>query len=191
MEPGEVHEAWRWIETDVGPACVGMHLGVIDGRPELIGVEVWAVPPERSGAFGPHPLRPLRSKDLRFALDQLVQSVRASALKTAQIVAAEPDFFSDKARASARRAAKLFVKKPGTPGRPVTYGPEHFAEVARIYREAFEAGPAPTKAVTIKFDVSYATASKWVARARAAGLLPATERGRARAVEPDRKRRKR
>jgi hypothetical protein len=49
--------------------------------------------------------------------------------------------------------------------------PEHLAEVARIYREAWEAGEHPTIAVQNYFGISHSTAARWVGQARRAGHL--------------------
>jgi hypothetical protein len=45
---------------------------------------------------------------------------------------------------------------------------EHLAEVARVYREAWEAGEHPTIAVQDHFGVSHSTAARWVGQARRA-----------------------
>lgn len=82
-----------------------------------------------------------------------------------------------------RRDEQIWAKEPRR-GRPPTYGLQHFEQVARIYREAYAAGRTPTRAVARHFKVSHTAAAKWVGRSRALGLLPATTRGRARAVEP-------
>lgn len=66
------------------------------------------------------------------------------------------------------------------PGRPVELGREHYAEVARVYSAAHAAGTPPLVAVQDRWHTSRPTASRWVAAARAEGLLPPTDRGRAR-----------
>jgi hypothetical protein len=48
---------------------------------------------------------------------------------------------------------------------------EHLANVASVYREAWEAGEHPTKAVESHFGVSHSTAARWVGQARRAGHL--------------------
>ena len=70
-------------------------------------------------------------------------------------------------------------------GRPPIYGPDHWIEVARVYREAY-AGKrlTPTRAVATHFDVSVTAAVKWVAKCRELGLLPKTTQGKARAKAP-------
>jgi hypothetical protein len=44
--------------------------------------------------------------------------------------------------------------------------PEHLAEVANVYREAWRAGEHPTIAVQKHFGVSHSTAARWVGQAR-------------------------
>lgn len=57
-------------------------------------------------------------------------------------------------------------------------------EVARVWWEARRAGKPTTKAVSEHFKIGYSAAAQRVARARAAGLLPPTTRGRAVAEPP-------
>jgi transposase len=76
------------------------------------------------------------------------------------------------------RAAAAEASLPRAQGRPREYSEEHFKEVADAYTRAWKIGDRPTKAVAEQWQVSRSTAAKWVARARATGLLPATERGR-------------
>jgi hypothetical protein len=65
--------------------------------------------------------------------------------------------------------------------------PEHLAKVAEVYRQAWEDGEPPTKAVAQNFSVSHSTAARWVGAARKAkhlgdadgsrgGELPAAKR---------------
>lgn len=58
------------------------------------------------------------------------------------------------------------------------YPPEHFADVARVYRSNVEGG-RPTLSVADAFGVGKSTAAKWVARARSLGYLAPTTKGRA------------
>lgn len=55
------------------------------------------------------------------------------------------------------------------PGQP--YEPGHHEEVAETYRKALAAGQAPRAAIERKWDVSRATASKWIRTAREERLL--------------------
>jgi len=71
------------------------------------------------------------------------------------------------------------------------YGPEHFVEVARIYKEAYAVGHTPTRAVARHFKTTPAAAAKWIARCRSkeVRLLPETSRGKALSVKPTRRKR--
>lgn len=60
---------------------------------------------------------------------------------------------------------------------------EQLAWVATIYRAAMANGEPPTRAVARQLDLSHMAAAKRVQRAREAGLLPSTARGRAMASE--------
>ena len=78
---------------------------------------------------------------------------------------------------------------PGTPGRVIggvqgrrarkdSHGPEHFAEVAQVYRDALACQvPSPTRQIALRFNVSRSTAAKWVSEARRRGLLGPTRQG--------------
>jgi hypothetical protein len=73
-------------------------------------------------------------------------------------------------------------------GRKPTLGPEHFARVAAVYRDAFKKGLPPTLTVAKKVGGSpqaRSAAAKWVARARELGLLEKTTQGRS--MKPARK----
>jgi len=65
-------------------------------------------------------------------------------------------------------------------GGPMNGSGDSLAEIARAYRAAWQSGAAPTVAVAERFSLSRSAAAKRVARARSAGLLPPTTRGRAR-----------
>jgi hypothetical protein len=55
--------------------------------------------------------------------------------------------------------------------------------IATAYARAYAAGHAPTKAVE-ELGLTYSTASRWVALARAAGYLSRTGRGKASGAAP-------
>jgi hypothetical protein len=64
-------------------------------------------------------------------------------------------------------------------GRPTELGHDHYRDVAIVYSAALAANAPPLRAVEKRWQVSRPTASRWVAAARSAGLLPPTEQGRA------------
>ena len=57
--------------------------------------------------------------------------------------------------------------------------PDPLVPVALTYSVAHAVGQAPTKAVQTFKGVSHAAAAQWVKRARDAGYLPETSRGKA------------
>lgn len=57
------------------------------------------------------------------------------------------------------------------PQRRRSVTPELLETVATVYRQAVDAAKAPTKAVADHFEVSHASAARWVREARKAGTL--------------------
>lgn len=57
-------------------------------------------------------------------------------------------------------------------------GDAHYAEVARIYRDAAASGQPPRMAVASRFTITPSAAAKQISRARERGFLPPTSRGR-------------
>lgn len=73
-----------------------------------------------------------------------------------------------------RSAAKARARVAGATALPNSV----YEEVARVYREAWRAGDNPTQAVAAHFTLTASAAAKRVMRARQAGLLPATRKGK-------------
>jgi hypothetical protein len=76
----------------------------------------------------------------------------------------------------ARAFAKPWARSPGPPS---FLNKSHYVKVAQIYSSALAAGKSPLVAVEEQCFFSRPTASRYVAAARSAGLLPSTSRGRA------------
>lgn len=155
-----------------------MDWGIVAGRMEAVGVRLRSA--RDSGDPQDDQLRdvlPPASSEADNPLGREPQPVTASvwrALPIAQVI--------DGLRSEAERTrAELF---PGHPGlrawrRRRDRGTGSLEEVAAIYRAAWEAGDRrPTLAVAKALVVEHSTAAKRVQRARAAGLLPPTSRGR-------------
>lgn len=71
-------------------------------------------------------------------------------------------------------------------GRPATRGIEFYVAIAEVYRDAYQRAMNPTLAITeahkrLGVKLSRSGAAKAVAKTRSLGLLPPTERGKARA----------
>lgn len=56
-------------------------------------------------------------------------------------------------------------------GRPPTHGPEHFAQVAELARQARASGQSARRAIAERWTVGQPTADKWMRQARELGLL--------------------
>jgi hypothetical protein len=151
----------------------------IEGRMECVGIEVRAT---RTKSSEP---RALTTLDLRLPLATIVNKARKK--YTDFVFADTGDEWDETPWAS----GQVEQWEPKKIGRPPIYGLDHFADVARAYREAYVDGKTPTRAVARQFKASEAAAAKWVAKCRALGLLPATTQGKARSVEPKKTRRKR
>jgi hypothetical protein len=103
--------------------------------------------------------------------------------KMARVEEPRPDWLAEGSRvlvhlddASPETRARA-EKVLGRPGRqPVDRS--RLAEVAAVYRDGLELG-APTRHVAETLHMSHGNASKLVAKARGAGLLPPTTQGRA------------
>jgi hypothetical protein len=159
----------RWPKPS-GPYEVTLRFEWIDGRWECTGVDVRAV-----DAAGAKPeivtASLLRSLPLGRLIDKHLVTFK-TAITTEDIDGTVYRFESD------------YTGRPKRGGRPVKYGPEHYVEVARTYREAYERRRTPTRAVAARFKVSETAAAKWVAKCRDLGLLPQTTKGKARVVGP-------
>lgn len=118
---------------------------------------------------------PLTATDLRrIPLARILRDAsRASQLFAAAL---GPGVFGPPTPREARRIAADPCRRPRR-GSPITR--QHLEEVAQTYRDAFQRGDRPTRAVQATFSVERATASRWVRAARDAGLLPPAEPGRA------------
>jgi hypothetical protein len=93
-------------------------------------------------------------------------------------LSAKHDFY--RASTVQGRARKLVGK-----GGKVLSPEDALAEVATIYREAWQGGLNPTKSVAEALSLSRSAAAKRVRRARDAGLLPKTTKGRATAADEE------
>jgi hypothetical protein len=170
MEPIAVPMRWP---DDEGDLEVAVHLAVVEGRAEPVGLELRVAPG--------HPPRPITTYDLRgLRLAEIVAEARKRVAGALFAPVGDEDW-----DATPWAGGLEGAWAPAGRGRPPLYGPDHYLEVARIYREAFAIGIPPTLAVGRRFVVTKSTAAKWISKARALGLLPPTTRGRARVVPPE------
>jgi hypothetical protein len=181
-----------------------LHFGVVDGRPECVGIEVGALTqPEdietysseerrhwrlRPGRVLDGPLRPISAEQLRgLGLGvEVRETLRQWSGEVRHLGFGDFEMPSGEAvprrwRLEARQRLLLTQPEP-RPGRPRRYDRQHFEQVARVYLEGEALNRTPTRHVARSFGVSQSTAAKWVQRCRYdpefAGLLPPTTRGR-------------
>lgn len=177
-----------WPDPRRGPWLIEATFGTVDGRAECIGVSIrshrdtWVATddwlkgilpagsgPEAAAEGSPDPL-PITSQVLRSVpLLKIAADLRQQW--------ADEVITAGRATERAIRAWK----------RPRDRASISLEDVARVYRDAWTRGASPTLTVADTFHISRSAASKRVARARSAGLLPATRQGRASASEGTRR----
>jgi hypothetical protein len=180
----------RWPDPLNGPWTIRLHFKKIAGREECVGFEIWGGSPDDARpSIVDLPSVPLRAIDVRrppFA--ELVDAARRSAVEHARRLLASEDPsslqneldevspLSPEVRDYLQQRVASFADG-STTGRPRLYGPEHFNEVAAVYRLAWAETGKPLVAIAEQWSVSKSAAAKWVARCREMKLLPETERG--------------
>lgn len=164
----------------------------VAGRAEPVGLSLasyWQPPAgDRLAPLGQN-LRPVTTAVLRAGLLAVVETARRDAARGASSLVQALEFLGDQDEdveadlAAARQAltvrtsgrARKLVDAAGVALAPS----DALAEVAAIYMAAWQARENPTQAVAERVGLSRSAAAKRVARARAAGLLPPTSKGRA------------
>lgn len=178
--PDDKPFALLWPDPRRGPWLLVLEWAPVHGRMECVGMELRSCrlpgedwPSELPGWDQNPPVltsRVLRELRLGEVLHDLRQAQADATLDWTSTF--NEDTAEDRAvRESVRRLAAAWAEEPGAT--------EGQAEVARVYLNAWRAGRPPTKAVQEHFTISYSAAAKRVSRARQAGLLPETRRGRA------------
>ena len=176
-------KAFRWPDPVSGPYSMRVSVALVDGRPEVVGVEFWGANPSD---FVPtrRRFRHLRSTDaitstaIRIPLRELLTKLLSEFQRDSELIV-ESTTASPRLKDSvAQRQVHMPTDAPRRGRRP-RYGPPFFAQVAQVYTEAMGRREAPTVAVAKWGQVNKSTAAKWVSKARALGLLPPTSRGRA------------
>lgn len=166
-----------------GPLRMRLTFGLVDGRPEVVGMELWGVSPaevwgltkreERKAGLQVNPKRPaaIHTETARVPLRRLLKEWRTSKTRAAEIAKAV------KALPEPRRSAVLppaYVEEAIATAEKVAHGHDrsHWIGVTDAY---LDGGLA---AVMDLFDVSKGTAGKWVWIARhRENLLKKTSRG--------------
>lgn len=194
-------EGIRWPDPRHGPWYLRGRWAQGPDRVECIGLEIWkgAEPTQEPEVFlFGHEVTPIEGSDLRtLPLGQLLRMLwevqREAAAERAENLNKQRRIYQDISRrhperepfaltaddqllrdyeAEAREAAGAGRRRRKWDDE------EHFARVAAVYRKAVVDRLPPTKTVGETLHCSYATATKWVARARELGLLAKTSPGR-------------
>lgn len=178
-----MHQEWGWPVEDSGPYRLRVTVDLIDGRPEVVGLELWGADPAkyamRTPWRAPSSETAITSVDVRnLRVGELRSRALAEYAHHSDLIGNAPAA-SDALRKSVKASQAAIDAAPVRVGRRPIYGRAHFAQVAGVYTDAMRRGKAPTSAVASWGTVDKSTAAKWVARARALGLLPATTKGRA------------
>lgn len=183
-------KAYRWPDPDRGPYSLRLSTTLVEGRPQIVGVELWGDDPGRYAGGDsipvPEPETAVTSVAVRLPLGALLARVLSDYSHVSDLIAKSPNA-SDELRASVGEHQAVVDSSPIRRGRSPLYGVPHYTRVARIYADAMAGGNPPTLAVAEWANVHKSTAANWVARARDLGLLPPTTRGRAAVVTQQRR----
>lgn len=175
-----MHSGWTlWPDEDNGPWLVETFWAVVRGRAECVGVELRSF--RRDGEEGDwagrlppitETQKVLTASLLRkLPIGRLIDATRDQETWMADFL--DPSQ-RDEQWSRDRAAWRGELEDDESP----------HAEVARVYLEALRIGRKPTRAVQRHFTITYSAAAKRVARAREAGYLPETTKGRLPDAEP-------
>jgi hypothetical protein len=168
-----------WPDRRRGPWLIRVLWANVEGRLECAGLEVrsygedvggWEWPPELpTRDQAPPILTTTILRQLPFA--SIVADLRREKARVHRevidMLAAQPEYQAEADQASLRRLRSAGTRRHAA-----------LAEVAEVYWQAWRHGRPPTRAVAEHFTISHSAAAKRVARARQAGYLLATTRGK-------------
>lgn len=189
--PGAFERRVLWPDHERGPWLLSFWFIELNYRSECVGFEMRSFVKDNETeqeVVAPGPVQPLTAtlhRDVAFdAESQRARKAGASYVPHSflRMFDLDPDQLMESGwgRAEARAIGEADTGRP--PGRPRTYGEDHFREVAAVYSAADRRGLHATKAVQDHFaqkwddEVTRSQAAKWVHRARHEfGLLKPTE----------------
>jgi hypothetical protein len=176
--------ALLWPDEHSGPWLIRVMLAPIKGRREPVGLEIRsyrgrdeAWPPELPvWDQNPPVLTTSVLRELPFAtmIADLRRETAAGDIELYDRLEGQPGFHTEAERAELRQLKSAAAADLAAPRRNTT----GLREVAAVYRQAWKGGRPPTQAVADHFTISQSAAAKRVSRARQAGYLPPTTRGR-------------
>jgi hypothetical protein len=171
----EDHLLWR--DAHRVPWLIRVLWANVEGRLECAGFEIRSY---REGAQewppglpardqGPAILTTTTLRELPFAT--IVADLRREKARVHRgfidFLAAQPENQSEADQAALRRLRSAGTRRTAA-----------LADVAKVYRQAWQNGRPPTRAVAAHFKISQSAAAKRVSRARQAGYLPFTTQGK-------------
>ena len=172
----------RWPDAQGGEFALTVELVLLESRWECVGLHVGFAEGERPRGLRTADLRALGMpaiveaayKQLRNELDQ------AAAEELATARPAPDSRLQNRKRLleQRRRQEALRGEGPKRAGRP-RLSVEHLEQVAEVYAQAHAEQRPPRKAVAAYFKISPTSAASRIARARQAGLLGLSGRGKA------------
>lgn len=170
-------EEQRWPDAKTGPWVLRLTYGLVDERPEVVGVEMWGVDPaeiELAGwpAFSLKPERTIaiHTGGIRLPLRRLLRDWVADRIKRAGNAESAPSLPAGWRSEALATGRAVDVRRRGGAD---AHGDDHWEEVAAVYLAKGTAG------VANHFTVAKGTAAKWVSIARNdKELLAKTTRGR-------------
>ncbi|HVB53908.1 MAG TPA: hypothetical protein VNF24_06905 [Candidatus Acidoferrales bacterium] len=198
---GPTSKLFAWPD-ETGPYQVRLWLQDIEGRPRIVGLEMWGIAPQNEPWWGPvreGPDSAITASAIRVPLGKWLDDWAAENRRYAE-AALRPEFLAEVAKtwpdlplrqvqkdaafAKARSAAIDYLEQnvQRRRGRP-TVPDELVRLVADQYRQALASGDrAPALAVTRYLqlvkgsDVNEATVRRWIGLARKRGYLPPSKR---------------
>jgi hypothetical protein len=169
-----------WPDEHIGPWLIQLMWALVKGRREPVGLEIrscWGqddASPPGLPAYDQSPpvLTTTVLRKLPFAtiVADLRRQNAEGDIGFYDSLEGQPGFDPAELRRLKSAAAADMAAPRRETGR--------LAEVAAVYRRAWEEGRPPTEAVARHFTISQSAAAKRVSRARQAGYLPPTTRGR-------------
>ena len=189
--PMEIRDGWfevLWPDSISGPYKAAIRMDEVRGRWEIVELAVGSISGKR--VITGEVLRQLRLAELgsvvaaRWAELMATQRGGHWAVEPLNIADMDDEFRRKRAAFIAPMVEEAerqydLIEKAAAPAR---YPDGHLNRVADIYKTAHAQHLPPTKAVSAELGISISAAGKQVSRARAAGLLPATTRGRVAAI---------
>jgi hypothetical protein len=166
----------QWPDKSTGPWTVTLRWRADRDRVECIGLDVQAMDPTSSETVTATLMRALPVARLIAQARQERYEEAGGSVMEAVAAGEDLDVGSGLIEQIEDEATPW---RPPRAGRPVDLTPDFYAQVADVYSLALLSGTAPLRAVERQWTTSRPTASRWVAAARKLGLLPETQKGRA------------